>query len=131
MAYHKITKRILSFRKQDIDYAVKASNDCFGADAFLKSRKRQNVFARQAISVYLRDLGFAYTDIAEFLGFDHTNIIYLYGKHSDDIKYTPSYREAFNKFVDMVGKNQISGNEPLYCYSQPFNYFGIKKIIKN
>lgn len=123
-------KKLLDFHKRDIEYAIKASSLCFRGDALSKSRKMENVYARQALSVYLRELGFVFSEIGKLTGFDHANIIHLTKKHEYDILYDKNYKSKFFEFITLVDKKANKSYDMVYCYQYPIDYAKMKATTK-
>ena len=119
MTLESTKKKLIAFHRQDIDYAIKAANSCFRGDALSRSRVLHNVYARQALSVYLRELGFVFSEIGKLLGFDHANILYLTKKHKHEMMYNKEYKIKFYEFKTLVDTKANPSSDMIYCYQYP------------
>jgi len=122
-------KKLIAFHRQDIDYAIEAANSCFRGDAMSRCRVLQNVYSRQAISIYLRELGFVFSEIGKLLGFDHANIVHLTKKHKHEMMYNKEYKIKFYEFMTLVDRKANASSGMIYCYQYPLDY--LKMTAKN
>jgi len=84
-----------------IELICAQANRIFNGDCFSKSRKRENVNARIAISVILRDKKF-YTlqTIASLFDLNHEMVLYYQKKHDELIKFNREYRILYDSLIN-------------------------------
>jgi hypothetical protein len=74
-----------------------------------KSRRRFVVEARQLISAILKEGGWGYQEIADFLTYDkvgnHTNSLHWYKMHQQDVKTYNYYRNNFLQLQSVHSEN--------------------------
>lgn len=103
------------------------ANRIFNGDCFAKSRKRENVNARMAVAVILRDKNF-YTlaQIGKIFNLNHDMVFYYQKKHVELMKFNKEYRTLFNLLIN-YSQERISLKEG-YC-----NYitFAVVRISKS
>ena len=119
MTLESTKKKLFTLHQKEIEYAIEAVNYCFKGDALSRSRVLQNVYARQALSVYIRELGFVFIDIGKMLGFDHANILYLTKKHNHEMMYNREYKIKFYEFKTLVDTKANPSSDMIYCYQYP------------
>ncbi|MBA4155051.1 MAG: hypothetical protein C0512_11990 [Flavobacterium sp.] len=83
-----------------LDALCAEANKIFKADCFDKSRLRNNVDCRIAISVILRQRRYyTYKKIGDVFGVKHDHILFYEKKHKILMQYTHDYR---NKYLSLL-----------------------------
>jgi IS30 family transposase len=68
------------------------------SDVTEQTNKRDNVYARTAVSFFMRKEGMSLPAIGKFLNKDHSSIYFHLNKHEDQLKYNPMYKKLFSSF---------------------------------
>ena len=89
-------------KDRDSNILERIVRSVFQADIMDKSRKRNFVDARKAFSILLRDKGYTYTRIGEFLNKDHATILHHFNSKEGclltDKNFSDKYYECLKRF---------------------------------
>jgi len=101
-------------------------NFAFGIpDLTVKSRLRQNVYARHAAANFLnKTIDLTLTYCGEVLNKDHATIIHSVREHENLYKYDKEYRFKYQTFMQLMRENK---NKRWLCVETPFNLQIIKR----
>ena len=99
-------------KDRDSNILERIVRSVFQADIMAKSRKRNFVDARKAFSILLRDKGYTYTRIGEFLNKDHATILHHFNSKEGclltDKNFSDKYYECLKRFnTDLKKANRI------------------------
>ena len=70
-----------------------------------KSRKRDGFFARMLFVHHCRRNKMRLVEIARYVHRDHTSMLHLLKKYSDEIEYNPYFRTMAEKVDEILNKN--------------------------
>jgi len=80
-------------------FLINTANRVYGIlDVSEKTNKRSNVYARTAVSFFLKQHGNTLEAIGKVLQKDHSSICFQLNKHNDQMKFNPLYKKLFIRY---------------------------------
>lgn len=104
LPYGKKQLAALGYSYESAERCIEAMSKVVGTDILVRSRDKILVYARYMVSYYLREFGFSYHEIGNFLNMNHATIIHGVKMIKEMLSYPQMYQEEteiWQKFLSL------------------------------